>query len=127
LEWHAYVSRAFRLGIEVGGSFSFGVNARALVMLPITVKAGYLLSASRFEFPLFLALGGNIIRYREWSHIDFIAKAGLGGYWRYDANWSFGLNLVWWLDFQATTENQPPEQARMGNFLEISPSLFYHF
>ena len=127
LQWNAYLNSVVRLGLELGGSFSFSPNARTLLMLPILLKGSYVFSVSRFEFPISLGLGINIIRYREWSHLDILVKPGVSAFWRYDANWSFGLNLSWWLDFQAATKNQAPDQARMGNFLEITPSVFYHF
>ena len=127
LQWSAYLNPFIRLGLEISGAFAFSPNARALIMLPITIEGSYVFQVSRFEFPLSLGAGICIVRYREWSHLDIILKPGAAAYWRYDANWSFGANLAWWLDFQPVTENQSPNQARMGHFLEFTPSVFYHF
>ena len=127
LQWSAYVSPNIRIGLDIGGTFARSPNDRTLFLMPITVKAAWVFNVSRFEFPVSLGAGINIVRYREWSHIDFILKPGVGGYWRYDSNWSFGLNLAWWLDFQSATGDQPDNQARMGNFLMISPGVFYNF
>ena len=127
LQWNAYVAPSVRLGLELAGAFMRSPNQRTLFMLPITAKATYVLGISRFEFPIFLGVGLNLVRYREWSHLDFILKPGAAAYWRYDSNWSFGASAAWWLDFQGTTDSQDPEQARMGNFLAITPSVFYHF
>jgi hypothetical protein len=127
LQWSAYVSPNIRIGLDIGGSFARSPNDRTLFLMPITAKAAWVFSLSRFEFPVSLGAGINIVRYREWSHVDFILKPGVGGYWRYDSNWSFGLNLAWWLDFQAATGDQPDNQARMGNFLMITPGVFYNF
>lgn len=127
LQWSAYVSPSVRVGLDIAGSFARSPNERTLFLMPITVKAAWVLSVSRFEFPFSLAAGISIVRYREWSHIDFIMKPAVGGYWRYDSNWSFGLNLAWWLDFQSATGDQPDNQARMGNFLMITPGVFYNF
>ena len=127
LQWNAYLSPYWRIGLEIGGSFSFSPNSHTLLMLPFTLKLAYVITVSRFEFPIFLGAGVNLIRYREWSHLDIIVKPGFGAYWRQDLNWSFGLNVVWWLDFQYADINQSTSQARMGNFLEVTPSLFYHF
>ena len=75
-----------------------------------------------------LGVGINIIRYRQWSHLDLIAKPGVAAYWRYNHNWSFGLTLEWWLDFQYVDPSfQDVSQARMGNFLAIAPSMIYNF
>jgi len=127
LQWNAYLSSAFRLGLEVSTSFCMDPNKDPLVMLPITVKGAYVLDVSRFEFPVFLGVGMTIMRYQEWSYIDLIFKPGFAAYWRYDANWSFGFNCVWWLDMQFATGSRPPEESMMLNTLEITPSIFYNF
>ena len=128
LQWNAYLSAYWRLGLEVAAAFTFSPNWHTLLMLPMTMKITYLISVSNFEFPIFLGAGINIIRYRDWSHLDFILKPGVGAFWRYDHNWSFGLTLCWWLDFQyVDAAVQSVDQARMGNFLTITPSLFYNF
>ncbi len=127
LQWSAYLNPSFRLGLDIGGTFARSPNDRTLFLMPITLRATWVLDVSRFEFPISLGTGIAIIRYREWSHTDFILKPAVGGYWRYDSNWSFGLNLSWWLDFQSATGDQPDNQARMANFLMISPGVFYNF
>jgi hypothetical protein len=128
LQWNAYLSAFWKIGLEIAGGFTFGVNLNTLLMLPLTLKVSYLISAGRFEFPVFLGIGINVIRYREWSHLDFVAKPGIGAYWRFDHNWSFGLALEWWLDFQyIDPAYQDVGQARMANFLGITPSLIYNF
>jgi hypothetical protein len=127
LQWNAYLGPRWRIGLEIGGSFCFSPNEHTLLMLPFTLKLAYVIAVSRFEFPIYAGFGVNIIRFREWSHLDLIFKPGFGAYWRHDLNWSFGLNVVWWLDFQYADAHQSAADARMGNFLEITPSLFYHF
>ncbi len=128
LQWSAYLSAYWRMGIEVAGAFAFSPNLKTLLILPLTLKVAYLINVSRFEIPISLGVGVSIIRYREWSHLDIIAKPGIGAYWRYDHNWSFGINMEWWLDFQyVDPAYQPVEQARIGNFLAITPSLIYNF
>ena len=115
------------MGLELGGSFARSPNKESLFILPITAKATYLLNVSRFEIPFSLGVGMSIVRYRTWSHIDFIMKPSLGAYWQYNSNWSFGLRATWWLDFQPTTDYQSSYQARAGNFLSITPGMYYHF
>ena len=127
LQWSAYLSPVVRIGLDLAGSFARSPNDRSLFLLPITAKVTYVLGVSRFEFPFFFGAGINIVRYREWSHVDLILKPGVGGYWRYNSNWSFGVNLVWWLDFQPNTSNQGKDQARMADFLMISPGVLYNF
>lgn len=122
LQWNAYLGPYFRMGIEVSTAFCMDPNKNPLVMLPITIKGAYVLNVSRFEFPFFLSAGINIIRYQEWSHVDLVFKPGFAAYWRYDANWSFGVNCTWWLDMQFAGAD-----SMMLNALEVTPSVFYHF
>ena len=127
LELNAYLTSFLRLGAEIGGSFNISPQQHTLLLMPIFLKATYIFNMSRFEFPIFLGIGINICRYRDWSQVDFYTKVGVGGYWRYDANWAFGFRAAWWWDFQPTTQYESPEQARMAHFLELSPSLIYSF
>jgi hypothetical protein len=128
LQWNAYLNANWKVGLELAGGFTFGVNLHTLLLLPLTFKVSYVINAGRFEFPIFLGVGINIVRYREWSHLDLIAKPGIAAYWRYNHNWSFGLTLEWWLDFQYVDPSfQDVSQARMGNFLTIAPSMIYNF
>lgn len=129
IQWNAYLNSFFRLGLEAGMSFSFGPkpNRNVFLMVPLTVKATFLLNYDRFEFPFFLGLGANVVKYGTNNLYDvaLIAKPGAAVYYRYNSNLSFGLNLIWWLnlEFPAVDYNH----AIVGNALEVSPSIFYHF
>jgi hypothetical protein len=126
-QWNSYLSSFFRLGLEISPSFNISPNKKPLLMLPITVKSTFVFNAGRFEFPVFLGIGINVLRYRDWKHVDFIMKPGAGVVFRINANWGVGVNIVYWLSFQPATKYQPDNQSRLGNFLEISPCLTYHF
>ncbi len=126
-QWNAYLTSFFRLGIEISPSFTLSPNKKPLLMLPITIKSTFVFNAGRFEFPVSLGLGINVIRYRDWKHVDLIIKPGAGAFFRFNANWGLGVNVVYWMSFQPVTKYQPSNQARMGNFLEITPCLTYHF
>lgn len=124
LQWNAYVSRDWRVGIEVGGMFAFSRRSNTLLMVPITARAVYTLSAYPFEFPLFAGLGINVVKYIDDVYVDPIFKPGIGAYWQFDVTWSFGLNLTyWWVPHISST----PSDTRFGNFLEISLSVLYNF
>lgn len=127
LHWNAYLNAFLRLGVEIGGSITFGPDMTTFLMMPVTVKGTYVFNYDRFEFPLFLGAGANIIKYGSENLYDvtLIMKPGFAAYYRYNSNISFGLNVSWWwnVEFPADDHNR----AIMGNSLEISPSLFYHF
>lgn len=126
-QWNSYLTSFFRLGLEISPSFNISPNKKPLLMLPITVKSTFVFNAGRFEFPIFLGAGINVIRYRDWKHVDFILKPGAGVGFRFNANWGIGLNFVYWMSFQPATKYQSDDQSRMGNFFEITPCLTYHF
>ncbi|MBA7549038.1 hypothetical protein ES705_41509 [subsurface metagenome] len=98
-----------------------------LLMLPITAQVAYIFHVYPFELPLFIGMGMNVIKYEDQSHIDFILKPGFSSLWKYSSSWSFGLNFVYWWIFQAATGSQDDSKARMGHFLEITPTLQYSF
>ncbi|RKX86722.1 MAG: hypothetical protein DRP57_00925 [Spirochaetes bacterium] len=127
LQWNTYLKRNITLGIEVGGVFAFSPNFNMLLLLPITVKASYIFTYFPFDFPVFLGTGIDIAKYQDNIHVDFMLKPGFSTYWRYNTSWSFGVNTVYWWILQPATGNQPKDEGRMGNFLEISLSALYHF
>ena len=128
LQWNAYLNSLFRIGLEVGGSITFGPDTTTFLMMPITVKGTYLLTYDRFEFPLFLGLGGNIVKYgsgESFYDVALVVKPGFSAYYRYNSNLSFGLNVIYWWNVELPATDY--DAALMGNSIEISPSLFYHF
>lgn len=123
LQWNAYVTKALRIGAEVGGMFAFSPRKNTLLMVPVTAKAAYVLSAYPFEFPLSVDIGMNVVKYVDDVYVDPILRPGVGVFWQYDVTWSFGLNLrYWWVPHIST-----PENTRFGNFLEITLSALYNF
>ncbi|MBN1699826.1 MAG: hypothetical protein JW881_20085 [Spirochaetales bacterium] len=125
LQWSAYINSSVRLGLEFGGALSFDPNMKIYLMMPIAAKASYIFNVSRFEFPINLAIGVNILKYGDdRTNTVFLVKPGASVYWRFDANFSFGIDCAWWWNLEFPVGEDP---AIMANFLTISPSLFYHF
>ena len=125
LQWNTYLSNSARIGVEVGGCISFGPNRESLLMLPIMFKGSYVLYSNPFEFPISLSIGMNVLKYQSFSSLDLLIKPSISGYWAYNKEWSFGLNISYWWDLQISRSE--PEQSRMGNFIDISLSALYHF
>lgn len=129
LAWASYLSNEVTLGVEVGGSFSFTPNARALFIVPINATASYVLSAYPFEFPLSAGVGLSFSRLDELLKVDPFVKGGASFYWNYSSQWAFGANLRYWLIPQLYTDNSPAgaDATRLGNFLEFTLSALYRF
>ncbi|MFW5742578.1 MAG: TP0733 family outer membrane beta-barrel protein [Spirochaetota bacterium] len=133
LEWGSYITNEFKLGVEVGGSFSFTPNRRPLFLVPIAAKASYIFSAYPFEFPVSMGLGMSFARLDDLLKIDPFVKAGGSFFWNYSAKWAFGANLSYWFVPQIYTDRETDvatagsQETRLGNFLELTLSALYHF
>jgi hypothetical protein len=123
--WMAYVTPDIRVGAELCGDAMWSPNKNTLLMLPLLAKASYIFTFYPFELPLSFAVGMNVVKYTNLYNIDLLIRPGASLYWTYDASWSFGLNVNYWLDMQFDTST--PANSRIGNFLEISLSALYHY
>ena len=124
IQWNFYLTNYLRLGIDIGLAFSLDPNKNLYNMIPITFNVAYVISVSRFEFPISLSSGINILNYADIYHLGILIKPAIAAYWRYDANLSFGLNIAYWWTMEFPIEDY---SAVAGNFIDITPSLFYHF
>jgi hypothetical protein len=125
IQWGIHLSNNWRVGIEVGGMFNKSIQENRLWQLPITVKGSYIIHFFPFEFPIFVGTGMDIVKYTDQVHLNWIIKPGFSSIWKYNINWGFGLNVVyWWVPQWWPTD---PDKARMGNFLEISLRAQYNF
>ena len=129
LAWESYLTNEFTVGAEIGGSFSFTENLRALFMVPIAARASYIFRFYPFEMPVTLGLGINFSALDDYRKIDPFAKAGTAFYWNYSSQWAFGANLFYWFVPQFYSASSPAgaDATRYGNFLEFTLSALYHF
>lgn len=125
LQWGVHLDNHWLVGVEVAGMFSPSVQKNILYMLPITVKGAYSFHVFPFEFPVFLGMGLDIVKYRDQTHLNFILKPGFSSIWKYNVSWGFGLNAVYWWVPQPWSAD--PQKARMGNFLDITLMAQYNF
>ncbi len=129
IAWGSHITNEFKVGVEVGGSFSFTPNRRALFLVPITAESSYVFQAYPFEFPVTLGLGMSFARLEEDLKLDPFIRPGGGAYWNYSSQWAFGANVRYWIIPQIYSERSVagPSESRIGNFLEISLSALYRF
>ena len=124
LQWNFYLTGSLRLGIDIGLAFGVDINSNLYNMIPISFRTTYIFSISRFEFPVSLCVGMNILNHLENYDIGLIIRPEAGMFYRYDANFSFGLNIGYWWTLEFPVKDDP---ATAGNFLDITPALLYHF
>ncbi|GMO22783.1 MAG: hypothetical protein LBG79_04705 [Spirochaetaceae bacterium] len=112
------------VGGELQGSFNPTIGENFIFIVPFMARAGYQWVLRRFEFPVSFSIGGAGQVYNAYNLISFILKAQGAAYFRFNNDWSFGLNLAGWMIPQVTKESA---KNTTGYFLEISMSARYNF
>ena len=123
LTFNYFLDSHFFVGGEVSGSFTGTRGGNMLYLIPIGVRAGYQFLYRRFEIPVTLMLGVAPQRYLDKGYLGPILKAGAAGYWRYNMDWSFGLNTNLWVIPQWPNNGNNV----VGTFQELTLSARFHF
>lgn len=112
----------------VGGEFDLmaagTLGKNMLYMVPFGFRTGYQAVVGRFEFPVSITVGAAPQKYLEEGYFGFFMKAMASGFFRFNVNWSFGLNTAWWWVPEWTQESAKDVQ---GHFLELTLAARYHF
>ncbi len=124
LSYSYFLSHHFALGGEFGGMFAGTLGGNTLFVMPFGLKATWQFVASPFEFPLSVMVGGASYGYLDTNYFGIIVKPSAGAYWRYNADWSFGINAAYWWLPQWTADNYT---TIYGNMLELTLTARYHF
>jgi len=129
LQWGIHLTNNWMTGIEVGGMISKDINDQSFFMLPITARGAYIIHFFPFEFPIFVGTGLNFVKLEDVLNLTWIIKPGFSSIWKYNINWGFGLNVVYWWVPQFWLKKGEIDKAngRMGNFLEITLTAQYNF
>jgi hypothetical protein len=109
------------LGGELQGMFTPTVAENMLFMVPMGLRIGYQFVLGRFEIPLSLMAGFAPQIYLEKDYGGLFIKPAASLFWRFNPDWSFGLNAAWWWVPEWTA------RTVYGNFLELTLSARYHF
>ena len=118
-----FLSPKFFVGGELSGSFSGTRGGNMLYIIPFGARLGYQFLYQRFEFPLGILIGAAGQRYLEKGYFGPFLKPSASVFWRYNPEWSFGLNGMWWFVPQWPKNGQDV----YGNFMELTLSARYHF
>ena len=123
LAFNYFITQRIFVGGELGGMFSGTRAGNMLYIVPFGPRIGYQFWYRRFEFPVSLMIGAAPQKYLNKGYFGPIAKPSVSAFWRYNPEWSFGLNGAWWL------LPQWPNNANnvIGNFLELTISARHHF
>lgn len=121
-------SRFITSRISLGGELAFAFNStlgeNMYLALPLTFKGTYEFVVRDFRVPCSLSIGGALHSYRSRYFFGPIVKPEVGVYYQYSPEWSFGLATAWnilpqWYDNS--------DDNRVGNMLDITMGLRYHF
>ena len=123
LTFNYFLGPHFFVGGEITGSFNGTRGGNMLYLIPMGVRAGYQFLYRRFEIPVSIMLGVAPQRYINRGYFGPVLKAGVAVYWRYNMDWSFGLNTNLWIIPQWPSNGHNV----VGTFQELTLSARFHF
>jgi len=123
LAFNYFFTSHFFLGGEVSGMFAGTRRGNMLYMVPFGLRAGFQFWYGQLEFPVSLMAGAALQSYIEKRYFGLFLKPGASVFYRFNPDWSFGLNGSWWF------VPQWPKNGNdvYGNFMELTLSARYHF
>lgn len=124
LAYNYYIDSHVSLGGEIGGMFNYTVAESTVFIIPIGFRVGYQFIYQRFELPLTVTAGFAPQRYLDLGYFGFFVKAGAALYYRFNPDWSFGVNANWGWFPQWTKD---PEKDVHGNIVDVTIAVRYHF
>lgn len=124
LSYSYFLTPSLFVGGEIQISFNSTLGEHFVFLIPISAHVGYQFIYQRFEFPVAFSLGGASQMYNGYDLYGMYVKAQGSGYFRFNQDWSFGVNTsFWWLP-QWTKE---PEKNSYGHFFVVTAAARYHF
>lgn len=126
LSWSSFLSHRLFLGVDLSGTFALSPNDKVQMMLPLTMRFGYLFLAGSFEIPVSIEAGISMNKYEEKTFFGPIVKPAASIYWVANASWAFGLNMKYWWVPEIYFGDRSDYTA-FGNFTELSLSARYRF
>jgi hypothetical protein len=124
LSYNYFLTPHVFVGGEIGGMFMSTLGRSTAFIIPLGARAGYQFNVWRLEFPLTLTLGMTWHRYLNIAYFGFYMKGGGSVFFRFNSEWSFGLNANWiWLP--EWTEDRKKNVD--GNVIDLTLSARYHF
>jgi len=118
-----FLNSRWFVGGELGGMFAGTGGKNMVFIIPFGPRVGYQLVFGRFEVPLTLMIGAAPHRYLDKGYFGLIIKPSAAFFFRFNPDWSFGLNAHWWMLPQWPANGKDV----VGNFLDLSLSAKYHF
>ncbi|MDR2701898.1 MAG: hypothetical protein LBB72_05670 [Spirochaetaceae bacterium] len=125
-----FLDSHFFLGAEISGMFASTIGENMYFIVPMGFYGGYQFLLSRFEFPLSLMIGAAPQTFKDFSYFGFFAKSSGAVYFRFNPEWSFGLNTAFWWVPEWTKKTRDGYNGNVkihGFFWEFKLGARYHF
>ncbi|MDR0411639.1 MAG: hypothetical protein LBH75_06665 [Treponema sp.] len=123
LAYNYYLAPHFFLGGEIGGMFAATIGENMLYVVPFGLRVGYEFVFKKFELPISLMFGAATQKYLETDYFGFFLKPTVSFFFRFNPDWSFGINTAWWIVPEWVKESR---RNMTGHFFEITLSAKYH-
>jgi hypothetical protein len=124
LAYNYFFGPHFFFGVEAEGSMAGTLGKNMFFTVPFGLRAGYQWVLGRVEIPVSLMAGGMLQKKADDEYFGLVVKPGVAGFFRFNSDFSFGINLNWlWVPQWTST----PSETVYGNFLETTLSVRYHF
>jgi len=124
LSYNYFLNSHIFVGGEIGGMFLSTLGGNTLYIIPVGIRGGYQFNFWRLEFPLALTVGMTWHRYLNMAYYGFYMKGGGSVFFRFNTDWSFGLNANW---FWLPEWTEDPKKNVDGNVIDLTLSARYHF
>ena len=124
LGYNYFLGSKFFVGGEIAGIFNSTLGGNTVFLIPIGVRAGYQFILWRIEIPLSLTVGINWHRFLNQGYFGPFIKAGGSVFYRFNPDWSFGVNANWCWFPEWTNDSKKNVD---GNIVEVTLSVRYHF
>jgi hypothetical protein len=117
------------LGGELGINFNYTLGENTVFLFLIGFRTGWQFVFRRFEFPIYAAIGMSPQRYLNSGYFGMYLKGAGAAYYRFNPNWSFGLNADWNWYPQWPMENgkRAADKDMYANIIGVTLSARYHF
>jgi hypothetical protein len=130
--WLAYTyffGPHFFLGGEAGFKTGSTLAKNMIFIFDIGVRTGFQFVFRRFEFPVTLTVGFAPQRYLNLGYVGLFVKGGGSVYFRFNPDWSFGVNADWTWYPQWPMEGGKPAPTKNvdANTINVTLSARYHF
>ncbi|MDR2510172.1 MAG: hypothetical protein LBC77_05970 [Spirochaetaceae bacterium] len=124
IAYNYFLDSKMFVGGDVQFSFSSTIGEHFLFVVPIAARVGYQFVWRRFEFPLSAHLGVAPQLYSGYSLFGMFFKLQQAAYFKFNPEWSFGLNgSFWWMP----EWTKDPNKNAYGHFFELTASARFHF